>query len=262
TSRPDCSDRVEAGSAPDRAERTGLDARKLGARLTFLCNSARQIGRSATGVDRGSREIIDRMEHDAMPPDTSPGTTRSPRKLRWILITLAAAIILAAVIYQIVTFLSQPAVRRGRFADAGTPQSVGVKRIHRGDIRLTINALGAVTPLTTITVNTQISGQLMEVGFKEGQLVHKGQFLAQIDPRPYQIALEQNQAQLVHDQATLHQAQSDLERYRALLERDSIAKQTVDDQVWLVQQVEGTVRVDQALIDQQRLNLQYCRVTA
>ncbi len=197
-----------------------------------------------------------------MPPDTSPGTTRSPRKLRWILITLAAAIILAAVIYQIVTFLSQPAVRRGRFADAGTPQSVGVKRIHRGDIRLTINALGAVTPLTTITVNTQISGQLMEVGFKEGQLVHKGQFLAQIDPRPYQVALEQDQAQLARDQATLQQAQMDLERYKTLADQTSIARQTYEDQVWVVKQAQGTVDFDKAQIKAQQLNLVYCRIMA
>src|SRR5208282_4115049 len=218
--------------------------------------------RSATGADRGSHGIIGGMEPETPAGDVQPKTPSRSRIWRWILILAAVAVILGAVIYQSITFLSQPPVRRGRFSDAGGPQSVGVKTIQRGDIRLIVNALGAVTPLTTVTVNTQISGLLMEVGFKEGQLVHKGEFLAQIDPRPYQIALEQNQAQLVHDQATLHQAQSDLERYRALLERDSIAKQTVDDQVWLVQQVEGTVRVDQALIDQQRLNLQYCRVTA
>jgi membrane fusion protein, multidrug efflux system len=145
----------------------------------------------------------------------------------------------------IVTFLSQPAVRRGRFADAGTPQSVGVKTITRGDIRLVVNALGAVTPLTTVTVNTQISGLLMEVGFKEGQLVHKGQFLAQIDPRPYQVALEQDQAQLARDEATLKQAQMDLERYKTLADQTSIARQTYEDQVWVVKQNQGHGRLRQ-----------------
>jgi multidrug efflux system membrane fusion protein len=90
----------------------------------------------------------------------------------------------------------------------------------------------AVTPLTTVTVNTQINGQLMSVGFKEGQLVHKGQFLAQIDPRPYQVALEQDEAQLARDDATLKQAQMDLTRYQTLSQQASIPRQTYEDQVW------------------------------
>ena len=174
---------------------------------------------------------------------------------------LAAVSIVAVVIYQSVSFITQPQQRRGRFLDGGN-QPVGVSRIGRGDIRISLRALGAVTPLTTVTVNTQINGQLMSVGFKEGQLVHKGQFLAQIDPRPYQVALEQDQAQLARDDATLKQAQMDLARYKTLSEQVSIPRQTYEDQVWIVKQDQGTVDYDRAQIRAQQLNLTYCHIVA
>src|SRR6202167_3510749 len=139
------------------------------------------------------------------------------RKLRWILLGVVITAIVAVVIYQTVTFISQPQQRRGRFLDGGN-QPVGVARIHRGDIRLSLRALGAVTPLTTVTVNSQISGLLMSVAYKEGQSVRKGQFLAQTDPRPYEAALQQDVAQLARDEATLKQEQMDLMRCNTLVD--------------------------------------------
>src|SRR5580698_3367873 len=202
------------------------------------------------------------------PPDPSaplnehlPPTSSRARLLRRILMALAAVLIVAVIIYQSVTFISQPQQRRGRFLDGGN-QPVGVARIRRGDLRISLRALGSVTPLTTVTVNTQINGQLMAVGFKEGQLVHKGQFLAQIDPRPYQVALEQDQAQLARDDATLEQAQMDLARYKTLSEQVSIPRQTYEDQVWMVKQDQGTVDFDKAQIRAQQLNLTYCHIVA
>ncbi len=183
------------------------------------------------------------------------------RRLRWILITAAVAVVAAIVVYRSSTFMSQPPARRGRFQDGGN-QPVGVARIARGDIRLTLRALGAVTPLATVTVTTQINGLLMSVGFKEGQLVKKGQVLAQIDPRPYRVALEQDQAQLARDEATLKQAQMDLVRYETLSGQQSIARQTYEDQVWVVKQSQGTVDYDKAQIKAQELNLTYCRIVA
>ena len=129
-----------------------------------------------------------------------------------------------------------------------------------GEINLTLDALGTVTPLATVTVQTQINGQLTEVAFKEGQMVRKGDFLAQVDPRPYQAALDQAEGQLLKDQATLKVAQIDLARYETLDKEDSIAKQQVVDQEYAVRQDEGTVKVDQALVDNARLNLNYCRI--
>ena len=207
------------------------------------------------------------MESENPPGASAPLNEQSPpassrqRLLRRILIALAAVLIAAIVVYQSVTFITQPQQRRGRFLDGGN-QPVGVTRIRRGDIRISLRALGAVTPLTTVTVNTQINGQLMAVGFKEGQLVHKGQFLAQIDPRPYQVALEQDQAQLARDDATLEQAQMDLARYKTLSEQVSIPRQTYEDQVWMVKQDQGTVDFDKAQIRAQQLNLTYCHIVA
>ncbi|MGA2189037.1 MAG: efflux RND transporter periplasmic adaptor subunit [Steroidobacteraceae bacterium] len=193
---------------------------------------------------------------DNPPPDRPP----RHRTLRWIALS-AVVLIAAVVIYRAATFVLQPPAPRGRFMDSG-PQPVGVAQIQRGDVRLTLRALGAVTPLATVTVNTQINGLLMSVGFKEGQLVRKGQFLAQIDPRPYQALLEQYEAQLVHDTAVLDQARMDLARYRTLADQVSIARQTYEDQVWIVKQAEGTVDSDKAQIKQQQLNLTYCRIVS
>ena len=142
------------------------------------------------------------------------------------------------------------------------PQPVGVASIGHGDVRIVLSALGTVSPLATVTVKTQIGGQLVQIAFQEGQLVHKGDFLAQIDPRPYQVALEQAQAQLARDQATLKGAEVDLARYRTLVAQDSIAKQTLDSQVATVGNLQGTVQLDQASIDSAQLNLTYCHITA
>lgn len=185
------------------------------------------------------------------------------RWLRWTLVGAAVAIAVAIVVYRSMTFVNQPPQQQGRRRfQEGNNQPVGVARIDRGDIRLTLRALGAVTPLATVTVTTQISGYLMSVGFKEGQLVKKGQLLAQIDPRPYQVALEQDEAQLARDEATLKQAQMDLTRYETLSGQQSIARQTYEDQVWTVKQDEGTVGYDKAQIKAQQLNLTYCRIVA
>src|SRR5580658_9235601 len=182
------------------------------------------------------------------------------RLILWVAICAGVAIA-AVIVYRSVTFISQPPPRRGRFQDGGN-QPVGVAVIKPGDVRLTLRALGAVTPIATVTVTTQINGYLMSVGFKEGQLVKKGQLLALIDPRPYEVALEQDEAQLARDEATLKQAQMDLERYRTLSDQQSIARQTYEDQVWTVKQDQGTVDYDKAQIKGQQLNLTYCHIVA
>jgi membrane fusion protein, multidrug efflux system len=141
-------------------------------------------------------------------------------------------------------------------------QPVGAATVGQGDIRVIINALGTVTPISTITVQTQISGQLQEVAFTEGQMVKKGDFLAQIDPRPYQLLQAQYEGQLARDQGVLAQARVDLTRYKTLSEQNSIARQQYEDQIYIVQQDEGTVKLDQALVDQQKLNVGYCHIVS
>ncbi len=153
----------------------------------------------------------------------------------------------------------QPAAGRSQQAP---PQSVGAATIGKGDIRVIVNALGTVTPIATVTVQTQIDGQLMEVGFTEGQMVKKGDFLAQIDPRPYELLQAQYEGQLARDQGLLAQAQVDLVRYQKLAEQNSIARQQYEDQVYIVQQDQGTVKLDQAQVDQQKLNVIYCHIVS
>ncbi len=131
-----------------------------------------------------------------------------------------------------------------------------------GDIDTVLSAIGTVTPLATVTIKTQINGQLQDVGFTEGQKVHRGDFLAQIDPRPYQAALEQYSGQLAKDQATLRQAQTDLTRYQRLLKADSIARQQPEDQAFVVAQDEAAIRSDQGQVDTQKLNLLYTRIVS
>jgi multidrug efflux system membrane fusion protein len=192
---------------------------------------------------------------------------RRPR-LRWgrIVIALALLALVGFGLYRLVAPSRAPTAGPGQGGSAKSnplpPQPVGTATIARGDIRVVLNALGTVTPLATVTVKTQISGLLMQIGFAEGQMVHKGDFLAQIDPRPYQVALEQAQGALARDQALLHNAQLDFQRYTTLVKQDSLSRQQLDTQASLVQQDMGTVKTDQAAIDSAKLNLVYCHITA
>jgi multidrug efflux system membrane fusion protein len=146
-------------------------------------------------------------------------------------------------------------------AGAGvTPVSIAT--VQKGDIDVARRALGTVTPLANVTVRTQINGLLQEIAFKEGQIVQKGDFLAQIDPRPYQNALEQATGALQKDQALLKDAQLNLERFQKLLAKDSISKQQVDTQAALVDQNAGNVLADKGQIDAAQLNLTYAHITA
>ncbi|KVG61749.1 MdtA/MuxA family multidrug efflux RND transporter periplasmic adaptor subunit [Burkholderia pseudomultivorans] len=152
--------------------------------------------------------------------------------------------------------------RGGPAAMANVPQPVQVAPATKGEMPIVLSALGTVTPLANVTVRTQLSGYLQSVAFQEGQIVRKGDVLAQIDPRPYQVALENAEGTLARDQALLATARLDLKRYQTLLSQDSIASQTVDTQASLVKQYEGTVKTDQAAIDSAKLNLTYARITA
>jgi multidrug efflux system membrane fusion protein len=139
---------------------------------------------------------------------------------------------------------------------------VGVAPAQKGDLALYLNGLGTVTPLHAVTVRTQISGQLMQLGFQEGQLVQAGDLLAVIDPRPYENALTQAQGQLRQAQSQLEKARLDLQRYRTLAKEDSIAQQQVDTVQSQVTQYEGLVQTSQAAIDTAKLNLDYCHIKA
>jgi multidrug efflux system membrane fusion protein len=154
-----------------------------------------------------------------------------------------------------------PAPPRGRGAQSGAV-AVSVATAVSGDIQVQIPALGTVTPLATVTVRTQITGTLQKIFFTEGQSVHQGDLLAQIDPRPYEAALQQMEGNQKRDQALLADARLDLKRYEGLVKEDSIAQQQLDTQRALVDQYAGTIQADEGQVKTARVNLAYTRITA
>ncbi len=190
-----------------------------------------------------------------LPPGSTRAITPRNRILPWVcfLIGLAAVALLVV------------RLRTGTPAGRGfnlPPQAVGVATAAASDMLVSDSGLGTVTSLATVTVQTQISGVMQQVGFQEGQIVRKGDFLAQIDPRPYEALLQQAKGTLAHDQGLLAQARIDLARYARLNRQDSIGRQTYEDQVYVVQQYEGSVAADQGAVETQNVNLAFCHITA
>jgi len=216
-------------------------------------------------------------EHPAEPGtpasrNVGPSAGAVPRRRRRTLtLGLAAIVVLALVIWHpwnrggTGTGGGTPAghgAHAGRGAMANAPQPVHVAAAASGEMPIVLTALGTVTPLATVTVKTQLAGTLQSLAFTEGQTVKRGDLLAQIDPRPYQISLENAQGALAKDTALLQTARTDLKRYQTLLAQDSIASQQVDTQASLVKQYEAQVQSDRANVDTYKLDLTYARITA
>jgi multidrug efflux system membrane fusion protein len=203
------------------------------------------------------------MDTRATPPQESNVQTGKSRKFRWwpwFLLFVAA--IAGLIVWRHPWQQSATSFGPRRGAPMQTVQSVGVSPATKGDMPVTLSSLGTVTSLATITVQSQISGYLTAVNFHEGQMVKKGDLLAQVDSRAYEVALAQYQGQLERDQALLDNARLDLTRYERLIKQDSTTGQTLDTQKATVKQDEGTVVLDQAQVDAQKLNLEYCRIVS
>jgi len=184
-------------------------------------------------------------------------------RLKWLLLLLPLAVV--AVVWwlpDIQAAFSPVKQNKQAVRPGGRPTPVSVGDVREMDIRQTVDALGTLTALNTAVVRAKVDGELKAVRFSEGQWVQAGQWLADIDARPFEAQLNQAQGQLARDTAQLQNAQLDLQRYQDLLSKDAIARQQVETQAALVSQLQGTVQADQALVDAARLQLSYTRVSA
>ncbi len=201
-------------------------------------------------------------------------TTTSPKRARrlWPWLVAACAVAVAAYLLLPVVMHGQArgtgpttggAAGAGRGGRMGPPMvPVVAAEAVRGDMPVYLNGLGTVTSLNTVTVRSRVDGQLVSVMFKEGQLVHQGELLAQIDPRPFEVQLSQAEGQLARDQAALKNAQLDLQRYQALFAQDAVPQQQLATQQATVTQDEGVIKSDEAQVSNAKLNLTYSRITS
>ena len=181
------------------------------------------------------------------------------RRRRWLAYGLVALLIVG------IALVGRWASQIGAKKNAKTgrpPAAVNAVRVTLGDMPVTLSAVGTVTPVDTAIIKSQISGNVFRVLFTEGQIVHKGEVIAQIDPRPYRLQLAQAEGTLAHDEAVLANARLDLARYQKLAAQDSVARQTLDTQAALVRQYEGTVKSDAANAGTARLQINYAAVKA
>jgi multidrug efflux system membrane fusion protein len=215
-------------------------------------------------------------------PDTHDSSVQPPRRSRRVLLWIAIPFLLLIAIGVYVYRNSTASAARdpGRDGSAksdksdkskaggrggrgeGGPTPVIAARARKGDIGVYFDGLGTVTPIYTVTVRSRVDGELIEVRYKEGEMVQKGEVLAQIDPRPFQVQLTQAEGQLAKDQASLANARVDLTRYETLLRQNAIQEQQVATQRAVVAQDEGTVKSDLGQVESAHLNLTYAHITA
>ncbi|RXH54622.1 efflux RND transporter periplasmic adaptor subunit [Granulicella sibirica] len=198
------------------------------------------------------------VEHNTTPPE------HRKRRHLWIWITLAILLIAAFIVYR---SRKEPAAGAAKAPAAGGrgqngPAAITVAQSKTGNMNIYVDALGTVTPTNTVTIYSQITGRVMAVHYREGQLVHKGDALVEIDPRPYEAALTQALGTLKHDQGVLAEARIDYARYKDAFARNAIARQQVEDQEQTVLQYEGTVQADEGTVESDRVQLSYCHIVA
>ncbi len=204
-------------------------------------------------------------------PPASPEGPRAgePRRRRWVLplLVVVAAVAAFLAFHHRGKAPAQDGTAQGGKGGAGgkgadRPVPVLAATARTKDVGVYLTGLGSVAPLNTVNVKSRVDGQLLRIDFREGQIVRAGDLLAEIDPRPFQVQLMQAEGTKAKDEAALHNAQVDLQRYQVLYAQDSIAKQQLDTQVATVAQVQATLKSDQAQIESAKLNLTYSRVTA
>ena len=193
--------------------------------------------------------------HEASPFEAPP-----KRRSRFVLISVLVLLVVAGGVWWSRQDSAPQQAAGGAGGRNAAPMSIVPEVVGKGDVGITLNALGTVTSLATVTIRSQISGYLMKIDFKEGDEVKKGDLLAEIDSRPFEATLAQAKGQLARDEAMLKGAQVDLTRYQGLAAQNAVPHQTLDTQVALVAQDQGTVEADRATVKSAEVNLQYCRI--
>jgi multidrug efflux system membrane fusion protein len=197
-----------------------------------------------------------------LPEAIGAGAKPSQRRWVWAVVLIGLAVGGYFLWHTIAgTSASVTPAKGGKGGGAAAVPVIAAKS-RQGDIGVYYTGLGTVTPLNTVTVKSRVDGQLLKVQYKEGELVHQGDVLVEIDPRPYQVTLAQAEGQLAKDQASLDNAKVDLGRYQALLNAQVISEQQKTTQLALVEQDQGAVTADQAQVDSAKLNIAYCHITA
>jgi multidrug efflux system membrane fusion protein len=211
---------------------------------------------------RGPHDFMDKQDHPSAAASTGTppkaGSPKSARRWPWI---LAGVILILAAIFWYTHHKAADQAAAGKNA-ANQPLMISTVKAQEGDIGVYVTALGVVTPLNMVSVKSRVDGQIMKVNYQEGQLVHAGDSLVEIDPGPYQAAVTQAQGQLARDNALLEDARLDLARYTEAYASNAIPKQQYDTQVATVHQYEGTVQLDQGNLDNAKVQLAYSRITA
>lgn len=200
-------------------------------------------------------------KNEQFEPPFPPGRPR--RSLWWVWLLVIGALGYGSYLFYQAQVRKHEAIAAEREAKtANHTASVVVAGAFRGDVPITLSGLGSVTAFQTVTVKSRIDGQLISVNFKEGQFVHKGDLLGQIDPRQYKVQLAQAEGQLARDMAQLKDAQANFDRYKELYAAQVIAKQQMDTQGALVGQFDGAIAVDKAAVDAAKLQVTYCSIVA
>jgi multidrug efflux system membrane fusion protein len=192
---------------------------------------------------------------------SAPLVEQRHRRWPWV-VGIGVAVLLAVLLLLRSSHNRQSAAQAAKSKAAQRTVPVVGAAAKTGDLGIYLTGLGTVTALNTVTIRSRVDGQLIRVAFKEGQLVHQGDLLAEIDPRPFQVQLMQAEGQKAKDESALQNARVDLARYTVLVQEDSISRQQLDTQAATVNQLEASVKSDQAQIESAKLNLTYSRVTA